>query len=266
MTIAWSFTASPSTATAEPRPSLLPQVRAATRVTGLFLLFLACAPLHFLAKAITGQSSWPPRFLGAAGWIIGARARQTGTPVRPRTLLISNHVSWLDILVLGGTTGCAFVSKDSLGNGFLHWLADQNGTIYVRREKRADARDQALTIAGALGRSQPLALFPEGTTGPGDRLLPFRPTLLEAAAHAGKSVEIRPVAIDYGPAAAEIGWHGESGKSNVVRILGRSGTLPVTVRLLEPLAPAERKTLAAQARSAIEQALAAASSSPQPVL
>ena len=223
-------------------------------------MFLACLPPHLLAKAIAGRSNWPPRFLAAAARICGADVAVTGSAIRPHSLLVSNHVSWLDILILGGATGCAFVSKDSLGHGLLHWLADQNRTIYVRREHRKGAREQAETIAGALAGDKPVALFPEGTTGPGDELLPFRPTLLEAAAYADRKVEIRPVAIDYGTARTEVGWWKEPGKANMLRILGRKGRLRVTVRLLDPLAHGDRKMLAANARSAISAALAASDS------
>ena len=177
-------------------------------------------------------------------------------------MLISNHVSWLDILVLGGSAGTAFVSKDNLGHGVIHWLADQNSTLYVSREDRKGSRDQALAIARAAERDQPIVLFPEGTTGPGDELLPFRSSLLEAAAHASESVEIRPLAIAYGQAAGEIGWHGESGKENVLRILGRKGTLPVTVHLLPPLdRTSDRKALAQAAREAIGETLASSRAS-----
>ena len=124
-----------------------------------------------------GRSLWPPRFLAAAAWIVGARVRVVGEPIRPHTLLICNHVSWLDILVLGGATGCAFVSKDTLGHSLVHWLADQNQTLYIHRGRRSTTADQASAIAAALDRPQPLALFPEGTTGPGDHLLPFRSSL-----------------------------------------------------------------------------------------
>ena len=213
--------------------------------------------MHIARKLLPGRSPWPPRFLGAAAWIVGARVSVRGDPVEPHTLLVANHTSWLDILMLGGATGTAFVSKDDLGHGFIHWLADQNGTLYVRREHRKGAKDQALAVAQALEREQPVVVFPEGTTGPGDELLPFRSTLLEAAAYASKDVVVRPVAIDYGAAASEIGWHGESGRDNVLRTLGRPGTLPVTVHLLEPLpASGDRKALAQAAREAIAQTLA----------
>jgi 1-acyl-sn-glycerol-3-phosphate acyltransferase len=213
-----------------------------------------------LSKWLLGQSSWPPKFLAAAGWVVGARVRQSGEPIRPHSLLISNHLSWLDILILGGSTNCAFVAKDQLGHGFLHWLADQNCTLYVKRSHVKGARDQALAIAKALAGDKPIALFPEGTTGPGDQLLPFRSTLLEAASFAARDVEVRPVAIDYGDATMDVAWFEEGGRDNVLRVLGRRGAMPVTVRLLPPLPRSDRKTLAQAARHAIGQALAASSS------
>ena len=97
----------------------------------------------------SGRSHWPKTFLAASAWIVGARPTVVGGPLRPTTLLISNHVSWLDILVLGGSTGTAFVSKDNLGHGVIHWLADQNATLYVSREDRKGSKDQAVAIARA---------------------------------------------------------------------------------------------------------------------
>jgi 1-acyl-sn-glycerol-3-phosphate acyltransferase len=229
----------------------------------LILLFVVCLLPHLLSKAVLRRSLWPPRFLAAAAWIVGARVRVTGEPIRPHTLLIGNHVSWLDILVLGGATGCAFVSKDTLGHPLVHWLADQNQTLYIHRGRRSATADQANAIAAALSLPQPLALFPEGTTGPGTHLLPFRSSLLDAIAPAPPGAEVRPVALDYGPAGREIGWFNESGKDNVLRVLGRKGSLPTIVHILPPLAPSEdRKLLAQQAQSAISAALAASSSAP----
>jgi lyso-ornithine lipid O-acyltransferase len=175
-------------------------------------------------------------------------------------------VSWLDILVLGGATNCAFVSKAELGHPLIHWLADQNRTVYVQRSERKAAKDQATAIAKALERAQPIALFPEGTTGPGTHLLSFRSTLLEAANFAAKDVAIRPVAMDYGAAAAEIGWFDEPGKDNVLRLLGRKGTLPVTVRVLPPLdRDADRKQITAKARDAIGETLGFKSPAHSPI-
>ena len=179
-----------------------------------------------------------------------------GVPARRHSLLVANHVSWFDIVVMGGATGCTFVAKDELGHPFIHWLADQNHTLYVKRAHRKGAKDQAVATAAALDGEQPVALFAEGTTGPGTYLLPFRSTLLEAANYAARDVEVRPVAIDYGTAATEVSWWEEAAMHNVFMLLGRRGTLPVTVHLLGPLDRSlDRKQLAQAARDAIGRTL-----------
>jgi 1-acyl-sn-glycerol-3-phosphate acyltransferase len=80
--------------------------------------------------------------------------------------------------------------------------------------------------------------------------------LLAAVTPAPPGVAVRPVAIDYGEAATGIAWVDESGKENVLGVLGRKGTIPVTVRLLDPLPPnQDRKALSKQAHEAIAAAL-----------
>lgn len=241
-------------------------LRALLRIGGLAALFVVCLGPHLVSKLLAGRSRWPRRFLRSAAWIVGARVRCIGPRLAPHSLLIVNHVSWLDILVIGGATDCRFVSKDDLGHGFVHWLADQNATVYVRRSHIKGAKDQALAIARALECDQPIALFPEGTTGPGTHLLPFRSTLLEAAAYAARDVAIRPVALDYGAAATELAWCGEPARANVLRVLGRRGTFAVTVRLLDPLGRAgDRKQLAQEARMALAGALGFKSDASPPI-
>ena len=230
---------------------------AGARIAALILLFVICVPIHLVTKLIFGWSDWPRRFLAASAWICGARVRITGKRIAPHTLLICNHTSWLDIPILGGATGCAFVSKAELGHPLVHWMAEQGDTLYVRRNHRRGSADQAKAIAEKLRDPQPLALFPEGTTGPGTHLLAFRSTLFDAVAPAPPRVQVRPVAIDYGDAAPDFGWYEEPGKDNVLRILGRARYVPVTIRILDPLEPAsDRKALAQASREAIEAALA----------
>ena len=221
------------------------------------MLFAAIAPVHVVTKALVGRSRWPSRFLIGALWIFGARVSIRGQKLREHTLLIANHSSWLDILVLGGPVGSAFVAKHELGHPLVHWLADQNDTIYVKRTHVKGAKDQAIALARALEGPKPVTVFPEGTTGPGTQLLPFRSTLLEAANFAGKDVQIRPVAIDYQQARSEVGWvDAEPGMANFWRLLGRRGKLPINVHLLPPLDRfGDRKRLAADARQAIAESL-----------
>jgi 1-acyl-sn-glycerol-3-phosphate acyltransferase len=243
------------TATAE-RPSS--GLIAGLRIAGLAGLFLVCLPPHLVSKHLLGRSNWPPRFLAAAGRIAGVRPRVEGKPLQPHTLIIANHTSWLDILILGGSVGSAFVSKAEVKQTpLIGWLADQNRTLYIERAERGDAHGQVRRIAEALDHPQPLTVFPEGTTGDGRQLLTFRSTLLDAVAPPPDGVSVRPVAIDFGEHVSTVGWHGgEAGKANALRVLGHRGTMPVTVRLLDPLPPStNRKALAQHARSAIAGAL-----------
>ncbi|HVU28983.1 MAG TPA: lysophospholipid acyltransferase family protein [Sphingomicrobium sp.] len=232
----------------------------------MFGLFLCLAPLHIATKALLGRSRWPRRFLAGSAWIIGARVKVVGRRPGRHSLLVANHTSWLDILILGGALQSAFVSKDELGHPMVHWLADQNDTVYVKRSHRKGARDQAIAVARALERKQALTVFPEGTTGPGTSLLPFRSTLLEAANVASRDVKVRPVAIDYGAARAEVGWFKEKGANNVRRILSRRGILDVTIHVLPALDPRlDRKALTHEAREAISETLGFKSHAHSPI-
>lgn len=236
------------------------------RVGALIAWFLICLPLHLGSKLAAGTSPWPRRFLRGAAKAIGADVRVTGKPAAPHTLLLPNHVSWLDILILGGATGCTFVSKDDLGSGLVHWLADQNATVYVKRTHVKGAKEQAIALAKALEGEKPVAVFPEGTVGSGTSLLPFRSTLLEAANFAAKDVVLRPVAIDYGAAAPEIAWYQEPVLGNARRVLGRKGRLAVMLRLLDPLdRSGDRKQLAAEARAALAKELGFQVDGPSPI-
>lgn len=236
------------------------------RVAALVLLLAVVAPIHILTRRFSGRSPWPHRFLAAAAWIIGVRASVQGRRPGRHALLVANHTSWLDILILGGSLRSTFVSKDELGHPLIHWLADQNGTVYVKRTHRKGAKDQALAVAKALEGPKPVTIFPEGTTGPGSHLLAFRSTLLEAANFAGCDIRVRPVAIDYGNARTQVGWFDEPGPENIRRLLGRRGTLAVTIHVLAPLDPKlDRKQLTHEAREAIAQRLDLTSHAHSPI-
>jgi len=228
------------------------------RIAGLVLLFLVLAPIHILSKWLLGRSPWPRRFLAAATRIVGVRPRIDGAPLGPHSFIIANHTSWLDILILGGFVGAAFVSKAEVQRtALIGWLADQNRTLYVERAERGDAHRQVERIAEALEHPQPLAVFPEGTTGDGRHLLRFRSTLLHAVAPPPPGASVRPVAIDFGDHADLVGWHSkEAGMANFMRVLGHRGTIDVTLRLLDPLpVTTDRKALARAAHAAIGAAL-----------
>ena len=113
--------------------------RAAVRIAGLALLFLAVAPVHVVTKIVFRRSAWPPAFLRAAGWIAGARVKLEGAPIQRHSLLVSNHVSWLDILMLGGSANSAFVSKDQLVSHVCEWGEEVSANaieVYVHRLRK----------------------------------------------------------------------------------------------------------------------------------
>jgi len=165
-------------------------------------------------------------------------------------------------LALGGATGAAFVSKDDVARWpAVGWLAAQNNTLFISRERRGALTGQIDALRAAMLGHQPVALFPEGTTGDGQRLLPFKPALLAVLLPPPRPVMIQPVHIDYGDAASDIAWIGdEPAGANAKRVLERRGALPVTIRFLEPFDPsacADRKAIAALARERIAQSIAA---------
>jgi 1-acyl-sn-glycerol-3-phosphate acyltransferase len=243
------------TASAEPPPSRLLY---GLRLAGLIGLFLAYVPPHLLSKLLVGRSKWPSRFLKHGAVVAGVRPRFEGPPLDPHSFVIANHLSWLDIMILGGWAGTAFIAKAELEHTpLLGWIADQNRTLYVERSARGEVQHQVKRIVEALGHDQPLTVFPEGTTGSGRNLLPFRSTLLEAVAPGPTGVAVRPVALDYGQFADVVGWHsGEGGMANFRRVLGHRGTIAMTVHLLDPLPRTkDRKALASQARQAIAASL-----------
>jgi 1-acyl-sn-glycerol-3-phosphate acyltransferase len=235
-------------------------LRLVLRVLAILAGVIVCVPLHYAWIAVRRPSPWPRRFLRWVGRAGGLRARSVGTPLARDVLFLANHLSWLDIMILAGATGTAFVSKDEVGRWpVVGWLADLNNTVYVNRTNRREVRGQADSLRTALASGQPVALFPEGTTDGGSEVLPFRASLLSAVFPPLPGLKVQPVAIDYGTPGADIAWVGEEkALANVKRVLSRKGTVEVVLHFLEPLDPAacrDRKALAEASRAAIVAAL-----------
>lgn len=226
------------------------------------LSLLLCLLPHLIWRLARRPSPWPRHFLGLAARSVGARVRTEGQPPQGEMFIIANHVSWIDILALGGATGTAFVAHDGIARWpIIGWLAAQNNTIFVARDRRGALGIQIEGLRAAMAGHQPVALFPEGTTSDGIGLLPFKPTLLSVLLPPPRAVMVQPVHIDYGAATAQIAWHGEeSAGANAARLFGRKGALPITLRFLEPFDPAthaDRKAISAAAREKIEASIRA---------
>lgn len=234
-------------------------LRVAWRIAGLVGLILCCIVPHLLARR-AGNSVWPQRFLGAAARVAGFDVRTSGTPLVQDVFFAANHLSWIDILALGGATGCSFISKDDIQRApIVGWLAAQNNTIFVARERRGVISGQIESVRKAISAHQPITLFPEGTTGDGTQLLPFKPALLAVLMPPPRAILIQPVLIDYGEATDVVVWReGESGVANALRILGAPGRRAVTLHFLTPFDPAahaDRKILAAEIRARMGAAM-----------
>ena len=128
---------------------------------------------------------------------LGVDLRITGpVPVAGPLLLVANHISWLDIVVLHAAHHCRFVSKSDVRRWpLIGRLATGAGTLYIQRESRRDALRVVHHMAQALKDGDILAVFPEGTTGDGNRLLPFHANLFQAAITA--QAPVQPVALRY---------------------------------------------------------------------
>jgi lyso-ornithine lipid O-acyltransferase len=127
-------------------------------------------------------------------------------------LMVSNHLSYLDILAFSAAVPCVFVSKAEV-NGWviIGRYARWAGTVFVVRHDRSDAARANVSVGDALQNGVPVVLFPEGTTTDGRRVLRFHSTMLQPAIDAGAL--ITPCAITYeldeGDVGTEVCWWGE---------------------------------------------------------
>lgn len=240
--------------------SFIGRLRIALRLMLMLAALFVALPIHVLFELITGKSHIPGRFLAAVAAIAGVRVSERGTKVTRGAFYIANHVSWIDIPALAGSTGTAFVGHDGLASmPVLRWLCSLNDTVFVARHDRRSVASQARQVANALDENDALAIFPEGTTSDGTGLLPFKSALLSAFEPVPPGIAVQPVYLDYAE-VPDIAWVGDDpGLDNFLRILARRRPVELTLHFLPPLAGpqlADRKTIAAAAQEAIARAMA----------
>lgn len=128
---------------------------------------------------------------------LGVELTIDGVPARAGPmLLVSNHVSWLDIVALHAACPCRFVSKADVHRWpVIGTLASGGGTLYIERRSRRDAMRVVHQMAQALKDGDVVAVFPEGTTGDGRSVLPFHANLIQAAISVDAPVQ--PVALRF---------------------------------------------------------------------
>ncbi len=131
--------------------------------------------------------------------ILGIRVREIGRPVEARPVLFAaNHISYLDITVLGSLLDASFIAKTEIAFWPLFgWLARLQRSVFIDRRARSTAH-QRDSIAARLAANEALILFPEATSGDGNRLLPFKSALFGVADHTATGpVTVQPVSIAY---------------------------------------------------------------------
>ena len=124
--------------------------------------------------------------------ILGIELRVIGEPAASRPVLFAaNHISYLDITVLGSLLDASFIAKTEIaGWPLFGWLARLQRSVFIDRRARSTAH-QRDSIAARLAAGEALILFPEGTSGDGNRLLPLQTALFGVAAHVTGEVKFR---------------------------------------------------------------------------
>ena len=194
--------------------------------------------------------------------LLGIEMRVQGAPAAGRTLLVANHVSWLDIMAVHAVCPRArFVSKAAVRAWpLVRGLADAAGTLYLERERKRDALRVVHSVAQALQAGDLVAVFPEGTTSDGHVLLPFHANLLQAAI--ATETPVQALALRFSDSSDAVSraveYVGETSLVESLWRIARGHGIVVHIALLAPRASAQcgRRELAQVLRADIEAALA----------
>jgi len=174
--------------------------------------------------------------------IIGLRIETVGTPPTPPYILVSNHVSYVDIITIMAASPGVFVAKSEVaGWPLLGPLSRVANTIFVDRASRKDVVRVNELIRGTLARGEGLIMFPEGTSSRGVDVLPFRSSLLEPAVQSGRPVHYASVTYTTPrgapPADMAVCWWGDMTFGghfyNLMRLPSVQGSVAFGSRTLE---------------------------------
>jgi 1-acyl-sn-glycerol-3-phosphate acyltransferase len=202
-------------------------------------------------------ADWSKRFLE----LLGVAVRVQGQPLQKGPLMVViNHVSWLDILVMLAAQPVRFVSKSEVKHWpVIGWLATNVGTLYIERANRRDALRVVHQIAENLKAGHLIGIFPEGTTSDGKSLLPFHGNLLQAAISSGSPIQ--PVALRFLEANGKLSMSpvyidDDTLLSSVWRML-RAAPVTASLGFLPPVSTngVDRRTLAMQLQQLISEQL-----------
>jgi len=172
------------------------------RLTLYFIWTLGLMPIQWIGLALRRRwvSTLPPFYHRWCCRILGFRVLVIGEPILYRpALFAANHVSYTDIAILGSLIPGSFIAKQEVANWpFFGWLAKLQRTVFVDR-RMGSAAAQRDVISRRLAAGDALILFPEGTSGDGNRTFPFKSALFSAAEDRGATepVAVQPVSLAY---------------------------------------------------------------------
>jgi 1-acyl-sn-glycerol-3-phosphate acyltransferase len=159
--------------------------------------------------------------------LLHARVTVSGS-IPAEGLIASNHLSYVDILVIGSLCPAIFVAKSDVDAWpVFGWLSRNAGTIFVSRDNPTEVPAQLGKMEKPLKEGIPVVLFPEGTSSDGSRVLPFRSSLLESAVRSGSPVTPAAIAYDLhgnGDPGREIAYWGDHSLTpHLINLLSKPG-------------------------------------------
>lgn len=189
--------------------------------------------------------------------LLGVEVERVGLPDPEAGLVVANHISWLDIPVLGAHQDVHFLSKAEVRDWpLIGGLANAAGTLFIRRGS-GESRSKASEIAGHIRAGRRVLVFPEGTTTEGRQLRRFFSPLFQAAVEAG--VPVQPVVVQYldayGRVDVEPAFIGDDEFHHHLWRLLRRDCIRVRVLYLPSLARAEAEQLCQRSHTAIQRHL-----------
>lgn len=253
-------------------------IRIAFVLIVLTATFLVLLPFHLIGIVCRSdlRRTVPHLFHRILCAVIGVRIRQIGAPTdHSPVLILANHVSWLDISVLGAVAPVVFVAKSEVARWpVFGMLAKLQRSIFIERDRRNKTGAAAHAMADRLRGGDAVVLFPEGTSSDGIRILPFRSALIGAAHRAisdsasCERVMVQPVSLAYaryggvpvGRALRDkVAWYGDTPLLPHLAGVLAAGAVDVTVSWGEAIAAdTDRKQIARQAEHIVRRLTAQA--------
>ncbi|WP_375460873.1 lysophospholipid acyltransferase family protein [uncultured Enterovirga sp.] len=249
----------------------------AWRLVVLGLVFLAVVPLQYAGTRWNWRLAGrlPIAFHRLFLRLFSVRVTVLGAPPSAATpsLVLANHVSWLDISVISSLVPLSFIAKQEIaGWPLVGALARLQRCVFLDRGRKAATAEVNAVVARRLAAGDHIVLFPEGTTGDGLRLLPFRSSLVGAARAALSepsldTIRLQPLAIVYTARNGlpvtrrempDIAWYGDMELAPHLSAFVRHGPLDVVVVWGDPIlfdAATDRKRASAEAENAVRSAL-----------